>query len=85
MIDNVQKVFLIYPVDYSEQEYEQVIECVRNELGGDKFFKKNGVKVIMQNLIKEHKSYSMKNTYFKNLNMSLFENLHKYTINFTQE
>ena len=37
----------------------------------------------MQNLIKEHKSYSMKNTYFKNLNMSLFENLHKYTINFT--
>lgn len=83
MIDNEQQVFLIYPVDYNEQEYAQVIECVRTQLGGDKFFKKNGVKVIMQNLIKEHESHSMKNTYFKNLNLPLFENMNKYTINFT--
>jgi len=47
MIDNNQQVFLIYPVEYNEQEYAQVIDCIKVSLGGPRFFKKNGVKVVM--------------------------------------
>ena len=85
MLDRKQNLYLIFPLDYDANEYQVVKDLVKEELGGDEFFKKDSVKVIQQKLIKDSKFASMKETEYKNINIPFINNFTQFISNFTQK